>query len=75
MIYFEKELNVPLCFSVVEKAEKRSIYNADDLLKLRNLRKYSKIERAGGSLILYKKPCAARTAAGNMLCRTNLDII
>lgn len=55
MIYFEKELNVPLRFSVVEKAEKRSIYNADDLLKLRNLRKYSKIERKGGSLILYKK--------------------
>ena len=55
MIYFEKELNIPLRFSVVEKAEKRSIFNADDSLKLINLRKYSKIERKGGSLILYKK--------------------
>lgn len=55
MIYFEKELNVPLCFSVVEKTQERSIYNADDLLKFKNLRKYSKIERKGGSLILYKK--------------------
>ena len=55
MTCFEKELNVPLCFSVVEKAEKRSIYNADDLLKFKYLRKYSKIERTGGSLILYKK--------------------
>lgn len=55
MVYFEKEFNIPLCFSVVEKTEKRSIYNADDHLKLRNLRKYSKIERKGGNLILYKK--------------------
>ena len=55
MIYFEKELNVPLCFSVVEKTQERSIYNADDLLKFKYLRKYSKIERTGGSVILYKK--------------------
>lgn len=75
MTCFEKELNVPLCFSVVEKTQERSIYNADDLLKFKYLRKYSKIERTGGSLILYKKPCAARTAAGNMLRRTGLDII
>lgn len=77
MTCFEKELNVPLCFSVVEKAEKRSIYNADDLLKLRNLRKYSKIERTGGSLILYKKtvrcPNCGREYAAPHRFRYNLN--
>lgn len=77
MIYFEKELNVPLCFSVVEKTQERSIYNADDLLKFKYLRKYSKIERTGGSLILYKKtvrcPNCGREYAAPHRFRYNLN--